>query len=86
VRDLDAAARERHVSPFVLAQAHAAVGETEAALEYLDQAQQERTAMFALCLLGPGYLRLMEPWMEEWFGVRRRRKQPEAPAPSPTSV
>jgi TolB-like protein/Flp pilus assembly protein TadD len=86
VRDLDAAARERYVSPFVLAQAHAAVGETEAALEYLEQAQQERTAMFTLCLLGPGYLWLMEPWVEEWFAVRRRRVVLSAPAPPATGV
>ena len=76
VRVLDRAASEGHVSRLTLAQAHAAIGEKELSLAFLEQAKQERSAMFTLSMLGPGYLRLAQPWMKDWFAARRERVLP----------
>ena len=32
--------------------------------------------MFTLSLLGPGYLTLARPWMEDWIGACRERVLP----------
>jgi hypothetical protein len=78
VRALDQAASQGHVPRLTLAQAHAAIGEKELSLAFLEQAEQERSAMFTASLLGPGYLTLAQPWMKDWFAARRENVLPPA--------
>jgi serine/threonine protein kinase len=73
VRMLEETARQRYVSPLTLAFGHASVGEKDRCLAFLERAEQERSAVFTLCLFGPGYLSLSPAWVKEWFAARRDR-------------
>jgi tetratricopeptide (TPR) repeat protein len=73
VRTLEETAGQCYVSPLALAFAHASVGEKDRCLALLDQAEQERSAIFTLFLFGPGYLSLSPACVKEWFAARRDR-------------
>jgi hypothetical protein len=70
---LEESAGQRYISPLTLAFAHASVGEKDRCLVFLEQAEQERSAVFTLWLFGPGYLSLSPAWVKEWFASRRDR-------------
>jgi TolB-like protein/Tfp pilus assembly protein PilF len=73
VRILEETAGRRYVSPFTLALAQASIGERGRCLALLEQAEQERGAVFTMCLFAPGYLSLSPVWVKEWFAARRDR-------------
>jgi hypothetical protein len=73
VRALDENAGRRYISMTTLALVHASIGEKDRSLALLAQAEQERPAMFALAVLGPGYLSLAPVWIRDWFAACRDR-------------
>jgi serine/threonine-protein kinase len=74
--EIDRAAAERYVSPLAKAFAHAALGEKEQALRWLEEAEVERSANFTMCVFSPGLKRLMPVAVAEWFAACRERIQP----------
>jgi serine/threonine protein kinase/tetratricopeptide (TPR) repeat protein len=80
VRALDERASQYFVSPLTLAVAHASIGEKDRSLTFLEQAERERSAIFALSIVGVGYLHLAPAWMMEWFAARRKRLALSRPA------
>ncbi|MGE5235750.1 MAG: protein kinase domain-containing protein [Acidobacteriota bacterium] len=75
---LERMAAERYVPPLVLAFANAPLGERERSESLLRQAEFERSPMFSMCVLGPGYLRLSPAWVQEWFAALRQELWPSA--------
>jgi serine/threonine protein kinase/tetratricopeptide (TPR) repeat protein len=86
VRALDESAGQRYVSPLTLALAHASIGEKDRSLTFLEQAEREHSAMFALSIVGLGYLDFAPAWMKEWFAACRTRVGLSHPAPGAEST
>ena len=73
-------ARARYVPPITRALAWAAIDERERTRAFLGAAEEERSPMFTMCLIGAGYLALAPAWVQEWFAGRRRQLGPSEPA------
>ncbi len=69
---LEQVAAARHVSRACLALSHAALGHEDRCIELMTEADRQRSSLYAMLLIGPGYLALAPSWLQRWFGVRRR--------------
>ena len=80
VASLERTAGEQYVPPITRALAWAALDDRARTLDFLAAAEDERSPMFTMVLLGLGYLALAPAWMQEWFAVRRRQLLPGMPS------
>ncbi len=69
---LEQIAAGRHVSRACLALSHAALGHENRCLELMTDADRQHSPLYAMLLIGPGYLALAPSWLQRWFDVRRR--------------
>lgn len=73
---LEDAAATRYVSWFSRAVAWAALGQEERAREYLVIAEDERSPLLTVSLLGEGYVALAPAWMRGWCAARSQQVVP----------